>query len=110
MDSDKELFQQLVKILVPDVYLQNFDVFNIKELSEEWRIELKEEERKRYEKYLVNFIRDKDILNTARVEGKIEGKNEGKIEIAKKMKQKGKSIEEIIEYTGLSENQILGSL
>jgi len=44
MDSDKELFQQLVKILVPEVYLQNFDVFNIKEFSDEWRIELKEKE------------------------------------------------------------------
>ncbi len=66
-------------------------------------INMSDEERKRYEKYLINFIRDNDVLNTARNEGEMKGK----IEIAKKMKTKGKPIEEIIEFTGLSENKIL---
>jgi len=70
-------------------------------------INMSEEERKRYEKYLINFIRDNDVLNTARVEGEMKGKIEGKIEIAKKMKAKGKPIDEIIEFTGLTENEIL---
>jgi predicted transposase/invertase (TIGR01784 family) len=43
-------------------------------------INMSDIERKRYEKYLINFIRDKDVLNTARIEGKIEGKLEGKLE------------------------------
>ncbi len=37
-------------------------------------INMSDEERKRYEKYLVNFIRDNDVLNTARVEGEQLGK------------------------------------
>jgi predicted transposase/invertase (TIGR01784 family) len=75
---------------------------------------MSDEERKRYEKYLVNFIRDNDVLNTARVEGRAEGerigiskgKAEGKIEIAKRMKAKGLPIDEIVDFTGLSETEI----
>jgi len=38
--------------------------------------------------------------------GKREGKKEGKIEMAKLMKKKGEPIEKILEYTGLSEEEI----
>jgi hypothetical protein len=61
-----------------------------------------EEERKRYEKYLMNFVRDKDVLNTARVEGKIEGK----IEIALAMIVEGETNEKIKKYTKLTDEQI----
>ncbi|MBR2289721.1 MAG: hypothetical protein IJ867_03760, partial [Clostridia bacterium] len=40
------------------------------------------------------------------VEGKIEGGQEKAIEIAKNMKNKGKPIEEIIEFTGLTKEEI----
>ena len=61
------------------------------------------------------FLRDVDTkMKVARNEGKEEGKEEGKkegkeersIEIAKKMKDKNKEIEEIIELTGLSKEEI----
>jgi len=41
-----------------------------------------------------------------RIEGKIEGKIEGRYEIAKKMKLKGKPLDEIIELTELSKEEI----
>jgi predicted transposase/invertase (TIGR01784 family) len=89
-------------------------------------INMTDEERKRYEKYLVNFIRDNDVLNTARVEGRAEGERigiskgkaegkiegeqigiaKGKFEIAKRMKAKGLPIDEIVDFTGLSETEI----
>jgi len=65
-------------------------------------INMSEEERKRYEKYLINFIRENDVLNTARVEGKIEGKEEIAIEMIKE----GETNEKIKKYTGLSDERI----
>jgi len=73
-------------------------------------INMSDTERKRYEKYLVNFMRDKDVLNTARIEGeikgKIEGKIEGKEEIAIEMIKDGEINEKIKKYTGLSDEKI----
>lgn len=69
-------------------------------------INMSEEERKRYEKYLVNFMRDKDVLNTARVEGKTEGKTEEKIESAEKGILAGLSNEVIKIMTALTDGQI----
>jgi len=77
-------------------------------------INMSEEERKRYEKYLINFIRDNDVLNTARTEGEIKGKIEGKIEgkeersdeIAIEMIKEGETNEKIKKYTGLSDERI----
>lgn len=69
-------------------------------------INMPEEERKRYEKYLVNFMRDKDVLNTARVEGKTEGKTEEKIESAEKGILAGLSNEVIKIMTALTDEQI----
>jgi len=37
-------------------------------------------ERKTYEKYLINTVRDRDAINTAKEEGREEGKIKGKIE------------------------------
>ncbi len=69
-------------------------------------INMSEEEHKLYEKYMVNFVRDIDVLNTARIEGEIKGKIEGKIEIAQQMLQVGEPVDKIARYTGLSEEQI----
>ncbi len=65
-------------------------------------INMSEEERKRYEKYLVNFMRDKDVINTARIEGK-EERNE---EIAIEMIKEGEANQKIRKYTGLSDERI----
>ncbi len=69
-------------------------------------INMSEEEHKLYEKYMVNFVRDIDVLNTARIEGEIKGKIEGKIEVAQQMLQDGEPVDKIARYTGLSEEQI----
>ncbi len=78
------------------------------------QINMSDEERKRYEKYLVNFMRDNDVLNTARVEGelkgeikgKIKGKSEEKIEVAEKSILAGLSNELIKMITDLTDEQI----
>jgi predicted transposase YdaD len=38
---------------------------------------MSEEDRKRYERYLINFVRDKDVIKTARAEGREEGEKIG---------------------------------
>jgi len=73
-------------------------------------INMSEAERKRYEKYLVNLLRDADVLKTARTEGKNEGKKEGKkersIEIALEMIADDEPSEKIKKYTQLSDQEI----
>ena len=67
-------------------------------------------ERKRYEKYLVNLARDRDVVNTAKEEGRDEGEKigleKGMEKVALKMKKMGKPIDEIILITGLTKEQI----
>jgi len=73
-------------------------------------INMSENERKRYEKYLINLSRDRDVVNTAKtegfIEGKTEGKIEGKIEVARNLKNNGVALELIIKSTGLTKEQI----
>ncbi len=68
------------------------------------------QERKIYEKYLINLMRDRDAINTAKEEGKDEGikegKIEGKIEVARQMKQKNMDFSLISELTGLTIKEI----
>ena len=49
---------------------------------------------------------NKEIALKSKIEGKAEGLLEGKAEIAKKMKQRGMSAEEISQITGLQTNEI----
>jgi len=70
-------------------------------------INMTDDERKRYEKYLINFIRDKDVLDTARTEGELKGKKERNDEIAIEMIKEGESNEKIKKYTGISDDQII---
>ncbi len=68
------------------------------------------EERRVYEKYLINLAKDRDVVNTAKEEGREEGREEGKevrnMEIAKNLKMNHVAIEIIIKSTGLSREQI----
>ena len=52
------------------------------------------------------YVSKEEGREEGREEGKEEGKKQEKIEIAKKMKLKNKPIEEIIEFTGLSKEEI----
>ena len=80
-------------------------MFNIAEYSN-----LTKEERMYYDASLKRDWDNYSALETAKqdgkVEGKVEGKIEEKIEIARKMKVKEKPVEEIVEYTGLSAEEI----
>ncbi len=78
-------------------------------------LRMPEKERKAYERYMVDRASERDMIETARIEGKIKGKLEGKIEgklegkfeIAANMLRKGKyAVEEIAEATGLREEQV----
>jgi len=61
-------------------------------------VNMDEIERKNYEKFLVNFIRNRDVLNTVKLEGKLE--------VAKNLKNIGIDINTIILATGLLKEQI----
>jgi len=50
---------------------------------------------------------DRYLLKKGKNEGKLEGKREGKLEVAKKLLAKGFQIEEIIELTGLTKEDLL---
>ena len=65
-----------------------------------------DQERKAYEKYLINLAKDKDVVNTAKEEGREEGLLIGMEKVAKQMKTKNKPIDEIIEFTGLTKEEI----
>ena len=76
-------------------------MFNIAEYSN-----LTKEERMYYDASLKRDWDNYSALETAKQDGKVEGKIEEKIEIARKMKVKEKPVEEIVEYTGLSAEEI----
>jgi len=68
------------------------------------------EERLAYEDYMISVRAAEDVVLTAKAEGRAEGRAEGieaaNINSAKKMKQKGFSLEDISEITGLSLEQL----
>jgi predicted transposase/invertase (TIGR01784 family) len=61
-----------------------------------------DEQRKSYEKYLINLAKDKDVVNTA----KEEGRDERNIEVARNLKMNNVAIDIIIKSTGLTQEQI----
>ncbi len=67
-------------------------------------------ERRAYEKFIDNWVRDQDVLETAVNEGIKKGRKEGRKEeqrnMARRMKAKGYDVAEIIEMTGLSFEEI----
>jgi len=69
-------------------------------------LNMSDAERKRYERYLINLHREKDILDTAKEEGLKEGQQNEKIKAACKMKKDGMPIDLIAKYTGLSEVEV----
>jgi len=78
------------------------------------QINMTDEERKRYEKYLINTAKDRDAINTAKEEGRDEGEKIGiekgmekkAREATIKLIKKGMTNEEISEITDLPINEI----
>ena len=85
----------------------NFKAKNIQQAKEKLDLlKMEPEKRKAYEKFLMDRASEKDVIDTARVEGKEEGKEEGKIEVAKNMLAEKIDISLIAKVTGLSEDEI----
>ena len=73
-------------------------------------MKMSKEEQRAYRDYMVSVYSTQDAFETARAEGRAEGHAEGRAEgiqaIALKMKQRGKSTEEIAELTDLTKEEI----
>jgi hypothetical protein len=69
-------------------------------------INMDEQERRIYEKYIINTVRDRDALNTAKAEGLKEGEIKGKIEVAINALKSGLTVSMISSLTGLTEQEI----
>jgi predicted transposase/invertase (TIGR01784 family) len=66
-------------------------------------LKMPEKERKAYERYMTDRASERDMIETARIEGRAEGK----LEIAINMLRNEKyTVEEIAETTGLNEEQV----
>ena len=63
-------------------------------------------DRHSYEEHLNAIMIQNDVLSTARTEGHAEGLAEGILLVARNMKAKGRSADEIAELTGLSPEEI----
>jgi hypothetical protein len=72
------------------------------------------QERHAYDEHLSALMIQNDVLDSAKLEGKIEGRMEGReegikegvVRNARRMKEKGLSIEDIMEITGLTFEEV----
>jgi predicted transposase/invertase (TIGR01784 family) len=67
---------------------------------------LTKEERIEYDRAIRQYRDTLGVLDGAKNEGREEGRAEGRAEVAKDMKRKGYPLEEIMELTGLTLDQI----
>ena len=73
-------------------------------------------DRRAYDAHMDDIMVQNDVLDTATMEGFEQGRAEGRaegervkaLEIARKMKSRGASLADIMDFTGLSEDDILG--
>ena len=70
------------------------------------KLEMNPEDRELYELRLKAIRDEMNIRYSGYIDGMAEGRAEGKTEIAKKMLKKCMKIEDIIELTGLSQEEI----
>ena len=85
-----EDFEEIPEVLKEDVFVQGFNIAEISNFDEK--------ELMAYEESLKTYRDFKGAIDTSHEEGRIAGK----VEVAKKLKEKGFSIAEITELTGLS--------
>ena len=64
------------------------------------------EERYAYDEHLNAILIKNDVLSTAKFEGWEEGRAEERLETARRMRSDGLSMEMVVRYTGLSEEEI----
>ena len=92
-------------------YINPYTDFGFKKLFEQAEIaRYSESERRQYEESKKVFWDNYSVIKTAErkgeIRGEIKGREEGKKEIARKMKGKGFSANDIAEITGLSTSEI----
>ena len=96
-------------------YINPYTDFGFKKLFEQAEIaRYSESERRQYEESKKVFWDNYSVIKTAERKGEIrgeikgrkEGRKEGSLEIARKMKGKGFTANEIAEITGLSPSEI----
>ncbi len=85
-----EDFEDIPEVLKEDVFVQGFNIAEISNFNEK--------ELMAYEESLKTYRDFKGAIDTSYEDGRIKGK----VEVAKKLKEKGFSIAEITELTGLS--------
>ncbi|MFT4062164.1 MAG: Rpn family recombination-promoting nuclease/putative transposase [Edaphocola sp.] len=93
-----EDFQNIPSIFKDQVFTQAFETAEL--------ANFKQADWDKYEASLKAFRDNHNIVDTAFGEGIIKGENKKAIEIAKMMKQNGELVNKIIQYTGLSEDEI----
>jgi predicted transposase/invertase (TIGR01784 family) len=82
---------------------ESFKAKNIQLVKEKLDLlKMSESERKAYERYMMNKASEKDIIETAKLEGKVKGK----LEIARVLAAEGMPVELISKITGLAEDEI----
>jgi len=72
------------------------------------------EERRRYERYLMNVVIERDVIDTAKAEGvaeglakgREEGREQAQRELLQKLQQSGLSLEQLSKLTGLGEVEL----
>jgi len=86
---------------------EEFNAQGIREADQKLRVaNLPDEERKAYEKYLDNLHYQASIAQTLKFETEEKIRTSRTIEIAKAMKEAGEPIEKIMQYTGLTSDEI----
>jgi len=97
-----EDFQSIPTIFKDEVFTQAFEKAEIARFGQ---VDIES-----YEMNLTIYRDYKNTVDTAfdegKMEGKLEGKMEEKLDVARKMKAKGLSINDIVDLTGLSINEI----
>jgi len=91
---------------------ENFKSKNIQKAREKLKIQqMSDKQRKSYEKYMIDVVRERDIMETARMEGEIKGNKEGRKEGKKEGRKEGRKeglIEgEILTYQNIIKNSSL---
>ena len=71
---------------------------------------MSDEERRAYDEHLSDIMIQNDALEGAKLEGRAEGRAEGRMEgraeIAANMKKQGWDIQQIVQITGLTSEEI----
>lgn len=93
-----EDFQVIPNIIADEVFQQAFDKAELAKLGSV--------EMEKYERSLKVYRDLNGAFTTARDEGRIAGRKAGKIEMASFMKAENETVEKIINYTGLTEEEI----